>query len=143
MILSLSGCVKIYGDKEHFIIDKNYNGTFDYTFTLQKVLEKDPVNVNGIDIVDELEGYESLALKVYYVDEKITALEFTEGSVPYTAYGFNLPQGKVDCYFDTKCYPNAVKLKSDNSVIAYYKLGQFFFQFQLDCSEITYEYWFK
>lgn len=141
--LAISACVEVYGDKEHYVVDKEHNGTFHHTFVLQKVLEKDPVNVNGLDILNELEGYESLSLKVYYVDDKITALEFTEGEVPYTAYGFAIPEGKVDCYFDTNCFPNAVRLKSDDSVIAYYKLGQFFFPYQLDCSDISYEYWFK
>jgi len=143
LVFSLSGCVEVYGDSDHYLLDKDHNGTFDYTFTLQKVLEKDPVNVNGIDILGELEGFETISLKVYYVDDKISALEFTEGSVPFTAYEYSLPQGKVDCYLDYSCYPNAVKLSSDKSVIVYYKQGQFFFPFQLDCGEISYEYWFK
>ncbi|MBQ6577405.1 MAG: hypothetical protein IJL91_06625 [Bacteroidales bacterium] len=116
---------------------------YELTFVLNKVMQYDPINVNGIDLLPETDFYNGLSLKLYFEQGKIAALEITEGEIPYTAYKFALPRGKVSCYFDRNIYPNAIRRSDTKDIIACYKRGQFFVPYQLDCSTVKYEYWFK
>ena len=143
VVASLSACVNSSLDESRSVVDPDYTGDFSTTHTIQKVIIYSPENEEGEDVYSEFSFFDSMSLTLYYEGGVMSSLEISEDSMPFTAFKKGVPEGKVECYFDKSCYPNAIKLKSDDSVIAYYKLGQFYLPFQLECSTISYEYWFK
>ena len=136
----LSSCVEVMPKNTEF--DSPNTGTYDYTFVLNKALEIDPLNTTGIDLMPYLDWFSSFQFKVYVVDGKYTACEIDNGNIPFSPYTFAIPQGKVNCKFDTSSSPWTLKLDSGD-VVAVYKQGQFMIPFQLDCADISYEYWLK
>lgn len=124
-------------------MDKHYNGTFDIKYGLGKVLEYDPVNVNGIDVCQYFDFFETLRFTLHVTDGKITSLSYTNADIPFSPFDFDAPSGDVDCYLDTNVLPNALKLTSTGQAIAYFRNGEFYIPFQLDCKELSYEYRFK
>jgi hypothetical protein len=73
---------------------------------------------------------------------KYAYCEVSTGDIPFNPYGFQLPAGKQPCSLDNSVSPMAIRLSS-GEVLARYRQGQFVVPFQLDCSDISYEFWFK
>ena len=75
----------------------------DYTinYGLRQVLEYDPMNINGIDVVDKFDFFSTLRFTIEVHDGKMTHLEFSNGEVPFSPFAFEVPDGVVECEFDT------------------------------------------
>lgn len=124
-------------------MDPDYPADYDVNYALREVLEVDPVNVNGIDVCPYFDFFDSFRFTIHYREGRIASCEVTNGDIPFSPFSFAVPEGEVECYFDTERLPNAIRLKSTDEVIAYYSTGEFHMSFQLDCKDITYEYYFK
>ena len=73
----------------------------------------------------------------------MTHLEFANGEVPFAPFAFELPEGVVECEFDTDALPNELRIKGTDHVIAYFQNGEFSIPFQLDSKQLSYKYTFK
>ncbi len=138
-MLMMSSCEEQYhrGD----LIEKP--GDYDINYTLKTVMEYDPVNINGIDVYKHFDFFSSLTFVLHITDGQITSFEFNNGDVPFSAFGFEVPSGKTDCWFDSESIPNALRIKGSDDAIAYYRNGELYIPFQLDCETINYEFKFK
>lgn len=137
-ILALSSCNDVSTE-----MDSNYNGTYDIKYELRKVIEYDPVNVNGIDVYQHFDFFQTLRFTIHVVDEKMSSLSYDNADIPFSPFKFSAPTGTVDCYLDTQARPYELRLKDGGAVIAYFRKGEFYIPFQLDCEELSYEYTFK
>jgi len=137
-IMLVSSCVEVATNWKADLHPANY--TTEYC--LSKVLESDPVNVSGIDVMPHFEFFNDYRMTLYIESGKISAVEFNEGSVPFSAYGFSLPEGKVPCHFDGSVLPNVLRLESGEVFATLYK-GQFQVEFHLDNPEVSYKYFFQ
>ena len=139
-LLALASCVDVM--PTNTTAESHNTGTYEYTYTLNKVLEIDPLNTTGIDISQYLDWFPTFSVKVYVENGKYTACEIDNGTIPFSSYSYTIPAGKVACSFDTSSSPWTIKLAT-GEIVAYYRQGQFCVPFQLDCADISYEYWFK
>ena len=55
-------------------MDKDYNQDYDINYELRAVLEKDPVNINGIDVYPFFDFFKSLRFTINVRDGKMTSL---------------------------------------------------------------------
>lgn len=124
-------------------MDPDYPSDYDIDYSLREVLEKDPVNINGIDIYPYFDFFSTLRFTIHVKDGKMSTLEFNNGDIPFSPFSFEIPAGEVECYYDSQVSPNALKLKSNDAVVAYFKSGELYIPFKLDCKEIDYEYRFR
>ncbi|MGM9767647.1 MAG: hypothetical protein ACI3Z0_04200 [Candidatus Cryptobacteroides sp.] len=124
-------------------MDKNYNPNYDITYTLRSVIEKDPVNINGIDVFPYFDFFKSLRFVIHVTDGKMTSFSYDSGDIPFSSYTFQVPSGEVACEFDTTVSPNVLRIKETGDVIAVFKNGELIVPFVLDCEELSYEYKFK
>lgn len=117
----------------------------DYTinYGLRQVLQYDPMNINGIDVVDKFDFFSTLRFRIEVHDGKMTHLEFSNGEVPFSPFAFEVPDGVVECEFDTDALPNELRIKGTGNVIAYFQNGEFSIPFQLDSKQLSYKYTFK
>jgi len=144
-IATVSSCVSVSTDWKADL----HPGDYEINYGLNKVLEIDPVNVSGIDVKPYFEFFDSYRMKLYVTDGSISAVEFNPGEIPFTAYGFDLPTGKTECYFDSTVLPNVLRIKSgatksaNDKVFATLLKGEFYVEFNLDYKDITYRYYFK
>lgn len=139
-LFAFSACVEVV--PQNTVAETQNLGDYEYTFTLHKVLEIDPLNTTGIDLTPYLDWFSTFSIKVYVEDGQYVACEVNNGQVPFSPYSYSIPSGKQECTLDTTESPWTLKLKS-GQVVATYRQGQFYIPFQLDCADITYEYWFK
>ena len=86
--------------------------------------------------------FDTYSLTVYVENGKYAYCEVSTGDIPFNPYGFQLPAGKQPCSLDNSVSPMAIRLSS-GEVLARYRQGQFVVPFQLDCSDISYEFWIK
>ena len=78
-----------------------------------------------------------------FPSDKMTHLEFSNGEVPFSPFAFEVPEGVVECEFDTDALPNELRIKGTDHVIAYFQNGEFSIPFQLDSKQLSYKYTFK
>lgn len=139
LFIALAGCVKV--DQSGMTPDEDRpDGTT--TYVLSKVLEKDPSNPNGIDILDEVDFFSSYRLLLTREKGKYVAVEFQQ-DLPFSTYKFAMPSGKKECYYETEHIPFSLRLKDTDDVVITYYQGNFIVDFQLGCQEISYEFQFK
>lgn len=124
------------------VADPNYDDNATIEWRLREVLQYDPININGINLVDEFDFFGSFGFKLYREDGKFTAFECNNGNIPFSPFTFTVPSGKVDCYLATEVSPYELRLKGSDQVVAYFKNGEFYIPFQLDCVELSYQYKF-
>lgn len=122
--------------------DPNYDDNATIEWRIREVMQYDPININGIDLVNEFDFFKSFSFKLYRTDGKFSALEFNNGDIPFMPFGFAVPSGKVECYLSTDVSPYELRLKDSDKVVAYFKNGEFYIPFQLDCIELSYQYKF-
>jgi len=138
--LALTSCVNLVPGNTD--APSENEGSYTYTYKLSKVLQIDPLNTSGIDIKSYFDWFDSYSLTVYVENGKYAYCEVNTGDIPFNPYGFKVPAGKQACSLDNSVSPTAIRLSS-GEVLARYKQGQFVVPFQLDCSDISYEFWFK
>jgi hypothetical protein len=92
--------------------------------------------------VDKLDFFGSLRFTIHYESDKVVAATFSNGEVPFSAFGFSVPSGRFECRLDTDRLPNAI-VTANGDVIAEYKNGEYAIPFQLDHSTVSYKYTFK
>lgn len=137
-LMMMSSC-----SRTNTIADVDYPSTYDIHYALKKVMEYDPVNINGIDVFPHFDFFTSWLITIHVVEGKMTSFELSTGDVPFATHAFPIPSGKVDCYYDTESIPNALRIKDSDQAVAYFRSGQLYIPFVLDCEEISYEYTFK
>lgn len=144
LAVAVSSCVKIDHSDEFMAPDSDAMLAPDHVdnLCLYKVLEYDPMNTAGIDIVDELDFFSSYRFKIYYQDLKVCAVEIIS-ELPFSTYGFPIPAGKQEAYYNTTSVPYTIRLKNTDQVVATYLQGQFCISWQLGCEEISYKLYFK
>lgn len=143
ILTMLSGLFCCTGCGEH--TDKmmtDYPSDYTITYHLGHVLQYDPMNIDGIDIVNKLDFFASLKFTVRFENSQIVAASFSNGDVPFSVFGFDVPEGEFDCVLNTEVLPNELRIKGTDHAIAYWKNGEFVVPFQLDSKALRYEYKF-
>lgn len=123
--------------------DPDYDGNKTSTFRIFKVLQIDDVNVNGIDILPYFDFFDTFRLTLTYKDGKISKMSMDNGEVPFSKkYGFTIPEGTVDVYFDNTVHPNAIRRVDNGETLATFNKGVLVMNFKLDCATVSYRYMF-
>jgi len=135
--LALGGC----GTPSDKMTD-DYPTDYDLVYGLRQVVQYDPVNVDGVNLVDRLDFFSKLRFTIHYEGGKVVAATFSNGEVPFSAFGFEVPEGRFECRLDTDVTPNAL-VTADDETIALFTNGEFSIPFRLDHSTISYKYTFK
>lgn len=135
--LGLGSC----GDTPNEMTD-NYPTDYDVVYGLRQVLQYDPMNIDGINIVDKLGFFSSLRFTIHFEESKVAGVTFSNGEVPFSAFGFAVPEGRFDCVLDTDVIPNVLRT-TDGKTIAQFTNGEFSIPFRLDHSTVSYKYTFK
>lgn len=130
-------------DENRTKMSLDYPSDFDINYGLFHVYQYDEVNINGIDLVSKFDFFNTFRLTLHYTDNKISAVTFDNGDVPFSPYSYEIPSGKVDAYLNTNVLPNELRLTGSEKVIAYYVNGEFSIPFKLDCPSLDYKYTFK
>lgn len=133
--------VEVAPDQES-LTDNSMATDYEFTYVLREFMQYSPKNPSGTNLIPFYDFFGGFALKLYVVDGKISFLEITNGDIPCDQYGFDLPSGKVACYFDDVAVPNALKLQSGET-IAVYQGGEFIYPFVLDCQDLSYKMTFS
>jgi hypothetical protein len=120
----------------------DYPNDYDLVYGLRQVMQYDPVNVDGVNLVDKLDFFSTLRFTIHYEGGKVVGATFSNGDVPFSAFGFAVPEGRFECRLDTDVIPNALVM-SDGKTIAQFTNGEFSMPFQLDHSTVSYKYTFK
>lgn len=139
VVLAFAGCE----DENRTLMSSDYPSDYDINYGLLHVYQYDEVNINGIDLAQKFDFFETFKLTLHYTDSKIIAVTFSNGDVPFSPYSHEIPAGKVDAYLDTSVLPNELRLTGSGDFIAYYADGQFSIPFKLDCPLLDYKYTFK
>lgn len=124
-------------------MDPDYPSDYDINYSLKTVTEKDPVNINGIDVYPYFDFFKTFSLTIHVRDGKMATLEVDNGDVPFSPFSFDMPEGEVECYYDSQSSPNVLRLSGSDEPVAYFKSGELYIPFKLDCKDIDYEYRFK
>lgn len=124
-------------------MDKNYNGDYQIEYALKSVVEKDPVNINGIDVYPYFDFFKSLRFVINVKDGKMHSFSYENGDIPFSPFSFDMTSEETECFFDTSVSPNVLRIKESGNIVAEFKNGEFYMPFSLDCEEITYEFKFK
>jgi hypothetical protein len=130
-------------DENRTLISSDYPSEYDINYGLFHVYQYDEVNINGIDLVSKFDFFETFQLTLHYTDNKISAVTYSNGDVPFSPHNYDIPEGKVDAYLNTDVLPNELRLTESEKVIAYYVDGEFSIPFKLDCQSLDYKYTFK
>ncbi len=138
MLFAAAGCGEL-SDK----MTETYPTDYDVTYGLRQVLQYDPMNIDGINVGPKFDFFETLRFTIHYTGGRITAASFTNGGVPFSPFGFNVPDGRFEVDFDTDVSPNELRVKGSANVLAYFLNGEFSVPFRLDHSTISYKYTFK
>ena len=119
-------------------IDKDY----EFTYGIREFVQYDPKNPGGINLVTYFDFFSTYALKLYVVDGKISYLELDMGELPFDMYSYNVPTGKVECYYDEVSIPHLLRLKTGEPIATFVN-GEFIINLVLDCKDISYRLNFK
>ena len=110
-------------------------------YSLNAALQIDPMNLAGINLLDHMNIFDGFTFSIYREDGKIVAAELNH-NLPFSFLESPL-EGKQACYFDAESIPQAIRLTSNDALVATYTLGEFYISFQLGCKEVSYELRFK
>ena len=110
-------------------------------YTLKSALQIDPLNLAGINLLEHMDIFEGFTFTIYREDGKIVAAELNH-NVPFSFLESPL-EGKQACYFDAESKPQAIRLTSNDALVAVYTMGEIYMSFQLGCKEVSYEFRFK
>lgn len=125
-------------------MDPNFPGESTLKYKLRRVLQYDPININGINIRNELDFFESVRFDIFYKDNSIYRVLFDNGNVPFSPFEFESESViDVECELDQNVSPYELRIKGTNKVIAYFLDGEFVIPFQLGCSQLNYKYTFS
>ena len=69
-LMTFIGCESI-----NTVADPNYDDNATIEWRLREVLQYDPININGINLIDEFDFFNTFGFKLYREDGKFTALE--------------------------------------------------------------------
>lgn len=144
-ILLLLMAVSFFGCEEEISnqMSTDYPQNYDIEYKLRQVMQYDPMNINGINVVSKLEFFSSVRFTLHYNNGEITSLSYNNGSVPFSPFGFEADsQIEADCELDYNVMPYELRIKGTDKVIAYFQNGEFTMPFKLDCSSISYKYTF-
>lgn len=123
-------------------MDPDYPSDYDISYALGKVLEKDPVNVTGIDVCPYFDFFKTFRFTIHVKGGKMSSFTIENGDVPF--YPFNCVEGEeIECRFDGESSPNVLRIKETDEVIAIFDRGECYLPFQLDCEQLNYEYRFR
>lgn len=135
----LMGCIKDVSNQ----MSEDYPENYDIEYGIRQVLQYDPVNINGIDISKKMDFFSSLKFGLHYEEGKIVRVTYSNGNVPFSPFNFdNESDFEVECELDTNVFPNELRVKDTDRVIAYFQNGEFTMPFTLDCGSINYKYTF-
>ncbi|MCD8260477.1 MAG: hypothetical protein LUD15_02425 [Bacteroides sp.] len=126
-------------------MSSDYPSDHDINYSLFHVYQYDEVNINGIDIAQKFDFFDTFKLILHYTDGKISAVTFNNEDISFFPYSYEIPAGKVDAYLDTTVLPNELRITGSGPdlVIAYFVDGEFSIPFKLDCPSVDYKYTFK
>lgn len=144
-ILLFLMAVSFYGCEEEISnqMSADYPQDFDIEYKLRQVIQYDPMNINGINIVGKVGFFNTVRFTLHYNNGTITKLSFNNGNVPFSPFGFETSaQMEADCELDYNVMPYELRIKGTDKVIAYFQNGEFSMPFQLDCNSISYKYTF-
>lgn len=139
-VLPLAGCVEVAPTDKQMAHDTDKD--YEFTYGIRQFLEFDAKNPAGINIAPYFDFFETFTLKIYVVDGKLSFLDINYGDLPCDIYPFNLPAGKVECFYDETAIPHALKLATGET-LATFEGGEFVVKFVLDSQEINYKVTFK
>ena len=91
-------------------------------YTLNSVLQIDPINASGIDLLKHMDIFDGYTFSIYRENAKVVAVEITE-NIPFEVYAQPF-EGKVAGYFYTERLPWTIRNKETDQVIATYIKGE-------------------
>ena len=138
----LSSCVKVDHTDEYMLPTEMVDENAVYNLALYHVYEYDPMNTAGIELVDEFDFFKSYRFRIYHENSKVAAVEI-DSEFPFSTYGFPIPAGKHEAYFNTTSVPYTIRLKENDQVVATWLAGEYCIKWQLGCEEISYKLTFK
>lgn len=110
------------GDWAHEVEAENAMGDDEtLVYTLSSALQIDPMNLAGINLLDHMDIFNGFTFTIYREDGKIVAAELND-NLPFD-YISSPFEGKQACYFDTNSLPQALRLTSNDALIATYNAG--------------------
>lgn len=111
-------------------------------YKLGKVLLCEPANPDGIDICGKFDFFGTVTMSVIQspVGMKV---KIDKGTVPFNAWGFEIPEEEFDCELDMEVVPNELRIKDTETVVATFENDGFTVSFQLDSDQLTYKYKFQ
>jgi predicted small lipoprotein YifL len=109
-------------------------------YEVRQVLQFDPVNVKGTDIGRKFDFFRTLRLTLWMDGETVTHLEFSNGTIPFYPYAYQIPEGKVECVLDDSVTPAELRVKGTNELVALLEEGQLAINFTLDSKLVSYKY---
>ncbi|MDR0509745.1 MAG: hypothetical protein LBH06_01460 [Rikenellaceae bacterium] len=139
LLLSFSGCK----EDDRTKMDQSDRTDYDLVYGLRQVMQYDPMNIDGINIVDKFDFFGTLRLTIHYAGGKISAVTFSNGNIPFAPVDFTVPTEKTEAFLDTDVLPNVIRLKESGKAIATYLRGEFIITFRLDSPLVSYKYTFK
>ena len=142
-LFAMSSCTKV-DHSDSFVQPKVYVAEDAvYDLALYHVYEYDPMHTAGINILDEMDFFESYRFKIYHEDSKVVAVEFNH-ELPFSTYGsLSIPEGKQAAYLNTSSVPYTIRLKSNDQVVCTWINGEYSITWQLGCEEVSYKVNFK
>lgn len=135
---SFAGCEDVSDE-----MTSGYPSDYTINYGIRQVMQYDPMNINGIDVAGKFEFFNTLRFVIHVEDNKMVRLSFSNGDVPFSPFGFDLPEGEVECELNTDALPNELRVKGTGKVIAYFQNGEFSIPFRLDSKSLSYKYTFK
>ena len=139
IVFSLFGCEEDLSNK----MSADYPQDYEINYELRQVLQYDPMNINGIDISKKLDFFSTVRFTLRYKDGKLSNLTYSNGGVPFSPFSFDADsEFDEECELNSNVFPNELRIKGTDEVIAYYQDGEFIMPFQLDCSSLSYKYTF-
>ena len=121
----------------------DYPQDFVIEYGLRQVIQYDPMNINGIDVLKKLNFFSTLRFTIQYEGGKITKVTYSNGDVPFSPFSFDAEASfEADAELDYDVFPNELRVRGTDNVIAYFQNGEFIMPFHLDCGSINYRYTF-
>ena len=92
LLIAFAGCEDI----NRTVMSSDSPSDYDIHYGLFHVYQYDEVNINGIDLASKFDFFNTFRLTLHYTDNKISAVTFDNGDVPFLPYSYEIPSGKVD-----------------------------------------------
>lgn len=134
LVCSLLGCEEVSNE-----MTSDFPQNYETTYGIRKVLQYDPLNINGIDVADKFDFFETVRFDLQFTKGKMSKLTYYGNEVPFPPLNIGNDEVlEIDIELNYDVIPNELRIKDTEMVLFYYVNGEFILPFNLDCSSINY-----